>query len=259
MENYVDKYDSLNKIMVYDFNLGNGGIGDLLKFFIYLLNFGIKNNIKVYYLVNNIYVEKYLQLKYDKLYIKHDEISEKIYLDNESELYTIQPNMYYMIKPHLFYNTFTYDTIIPYDSVFQFNDVIKLNSNILGTYISIHLRLGDKFLETDTKYIQCINDTRDYNEEKLFNFIESKPNINLMFFCDNYSYKLKIKEKYNNIIITSCDIAHTSFSNTTEQQVLDSVTEFYLLTKSDKIISVSNSGFSTTASKFNNIELVTIN
>jgi hypothetical protein len=263
METFLNKYNSLDKIMVYDFNLGYGGIGDLIKFFIYLLNFGIKNDIKIYYLINNIYIEKYLQLKYDKLYIKNEEIKEKIYLNNESELYTIQPNIYYMIKPHLFYNIFTYDTIIPYNSVFQFNDIIKLNckdilESEINNYTSIHLRLGDKYLETDKKYVNCINDTREYNEDKLYNFIELNSNIKLLFFCDNYSYKLKIKEKYSNIIITSCDIAHTSFSNTTEKQVLDSVTEFYLLTKSDKIISVSKSGFSMTSSKFNNIELLTI-
>ena len=58
-----------------------------------------------------------------------------------------------------------------------------------------------------------------------------------------------MKEKYSNIIIIGCDIAHASFLNTTGKQVLDSVTDFYLLTKFDKIIS---------GSKFNNIELLTI-
>jgi hypothetical protein len=48
-------------------------------------------------------------------------------------------------------------------------------------------------------------------------------------------------------------IGHTSFSNTTKKQVLDAVTEFYILTKSDMIYGITNSGFSLMASKFNNI------
>lgn len=32
METYLDKYNSLDKIMVYDFNLDDGGIVDLIKF-----------------------------------------------------------------------------------------------------------------------------------------------------------------------------------------------------------------------------------
>lgn len=40
------------------------------------------------------------------------------------------------------------------------------------------------------------------NEQNLFNFIENNCNKNCIFFYDNNSYKLKIKNKYNNIIIT---------------------------------------------------------
>ena len=90
---------------------------------------------------------------------------------------------------------------------------------------------------------------------KIFKFIEENNDKNIIFFCDNNAYKLKIKKKYSNIMITNCVIGHTSLTNTTEKQVLDSVTEFYLMTNSDKIIMASRSGFSITASKFKNIIL----
>ena len=48
-------------------------------------------------------------------------------------------------------------------------------------------------------------------------------------------------------------MAHTGLSNTTNKQVLDSITEFYLLTKSEHIYMASYSGFSLIASKFRNV------
>jgi hypothetical protein len=260
MDEYLNKYDSLNKIIVYDFKLGYGGIGDLLKFFIYLINYGIKNNIKIHYLINDIPLEKYLKLKYNFFYIKYEDIHNKIKIMDVNELSNIEPNIYYIIEPSILYNIILYETMIPYELVFEFPEIVKINCrSILDTnlnnYISLHLRLGDKYLETDQNYIQCLYDTRDYNEEKIFKFIEENQDKNIIFFCDNNTYKLKIKKKYNNIIITNCKIGHTSLTNTTEKQVLDSITEFYLMTNSDEIIMSSQSGFPITASKFKNIPI----
>lgn len=81
--------------------------------------------------------------------------------------------------------------------------------------------------------------------------------IKIFFFCcDNNNYKLKLKEKYSNIIITNCDIGHTSLTNTTAKQILDGITEFYILTNSKIIFAASYSGFSIMASKFNKILLL---
>lgn len=260
MEEYLDKYNSLDKIIVYDFRLGSGGIGDLLKFFIYLLNYGIKNNIRIHYLINDISLEKFLILRNNIFYIKNENINNSIKINDHNEMITIKPNIYYIIEPHILYNIITYETIIQYNIVFDFSDIVKTNCNIIFdndniNYISIHLRLGDHYLETDQEYIPCLYDIREYDENKLFKFIEDNHDKNILFFCDNYTYKLKIKNKYNNIIITKCEIGHTSLSNTTEKQILDTITEFYLMTNSDKILSASYSGFSITASKFKNIPI----
>jgi len=45
-------------------------------------------------------------------------------------------------------------------------------------------------------------------------------------------------------------------SNTTNKQILDAITEFYILSNSHLIYSASNSGFSKMASKFNNIKYI---
>lgn len=264
MENYINNYDTFDKIVVYDFQLCRGGIADCIKYFSYALHLCMKHNIKLYYLKNNIPIEKYLKLKYDKMYIEKETISESIEI-KEEDIPNIKSNTYNIVHPLIFWHTFSYDNLtIPLEEIFDFVDEIKINSKIMllnntNDYISIHLRLGDKYLETDSNYIQCITDERSFDEEKLFHFIENKDkNKNIVFFCDNNNYKLKIKNKYNNIIITNCNIGHTSLYNTTDNQVLDTITEFYLLANSKEIYKTSYSGFPVIASKFKNIPLYEI-
>jgi hypothetical protein len=268
MEKYLDEYDNLDRKIVYNFTLGNGGIGDCIKFFMYLLNYCIKYNIQIRYLQHNIELEKYLRLNYKKFYITCDEISDnKIDIQNENEIQHIKSNIYYIIHPGIFYNTFpydvqnickAYDTLLPAKNIFHFSDEVILNSKKLITidhYISIHLRLGDIFLETDLCFIACQHDIRPYNEDKLFQLIEKNiTNKKILFFCDNRNYKLKIKEKYNNIITTDANVGHTSLSNTTSEQILDAVTEFFIMSKSEKIYAVTISGFSIMSSKYHNID-----
>ena len=186
-------------------------------------------------------------MKYDFLYISSEEISK---LKNV----TIE-------KPFHYYRNDKYDGNIHLNEIFYFDDIVKTNvKNILSplpiNYISIHLRLGDKFLETDKKYVLAKGDRREFFSEKLYKFIEGNNDKNIIFFCDNNSEKLKVKNKYNNIIITTSQIGHTSLSNTTNKQILDSITDFYILSNSQLIYSASNSGFSKMASKFNNIKFI---
>lgn len=264
MQHYINKYDSFDKIIVYDFKLHYGGLGDCIKFFMFILNLCIKNDIKLYYLKNDIFINNYLKLKYEKMYITLDNIINYNKI-KYTDTFCITPNVYNIISPSDLYDDFNYkDTDININEVFEFNDSVKINSEKIllrlfnekdNNYISIHLRLGDTYLETEKKFINCYGDKREYNEEKLYNFIENMIlcNENILFFCDNNGYKLKIKEKYNSVMITDLNIGHTGLINTTEKPVLDTITEFYLMTNSKKIFMASKSGFPKIASKFNNI------
>jgi hypothetical protein len=244
MEEYINKYDSFEKKIVYDFPLTYGGIGDCIKYFMFILGKCMEKNIGLYYKKNNILIEKYLRLKYKKMYI--DKIDSG----------------YEYVCPTTFYSGYEYQqNSVPIKDVFYFSDEVIINSRILlpiniTNYISIHLRLGDKYLETDKSFVLCKKDTRNYDEEIVFKTIENNSDKNIIFFCDNNSYKLKLKNLYNNIIITSCDIGHTSLTNTTDKQVLDGISEFYLMTNSEQIYSCSYSGFSIIASRFNNIPII---
>jgi hypothetical protein len=213
----------------------------------FVLESCIKNKTKLYYKINNIEIENYIKLKFNKMYVNNDMIKQ---------LGCVQ-----IVSPHLYYSKFNCNFTIDIKDVFYFTDDVKINCNFLfpldiTSYISIHLRLGDKYLETDHQYVLCKDDSRKFSEEKIFKFIEENYSKNIFFCCDNNSYKLKIKKKYNNIIITNCDIGHTSLFNSTKKQVLDGVTEFYILTNSKIIVAGSSSGFSEVASKFNNVPLI---
>lgn len=264
MDNYINNFNNYTYKIVYNFELNSGGIGDCIKFFMYILNLCINNNIKLYYQINNIAIEKYLKLKYAQMYIEKKDIGKKNIIYIFKNILKINNDDYNIVTPFICYKSFNYDDIkINIEDVFDFSSEIKINSfklfpNNMINYISIHLRLGDKHLETDKSYVYCKNDERFFNENLIFNYIEMNSDKNIIFFCDNNNYKLKIKNKYNNVFTTDCDIGHTSLSNTTDKQILDSITEFYLMTNSDKIVCASHSGFSIIASKFKNIPLINL-
>ena len=252
MEEYMKNYDMFKKHIVYDFQLGSGGIGDCIKFFMLILKLCMQNQIQLHYKVNNLVLEKYLKLVYPQMYIHQF---------SPSHTFTTLENIkvgYYVAHPGMFYNGYDLHKIdLLIQDVFYFSEEVKQNPivNLPTSYISIHLRLGDKYLETDKQFVLVKHDTRSYDQDKIFNFIENSSEP-IFFCCDQNTYKLKVKEKFTKIHISNCNIGHSSLSNTSDQQILDAVTEFYLLTNSAKIISASYSGFSLVASRFNDTPFI---
>jgi len=273
MEEYIQNYDDYRKMIVYDFKIEFGGIGDCISYFIYLLRICIRNKYRLYYKINNIPLENYIKLKHSKMYIKEEDITNPCKIEDIQTISHLTNDIYYTITPHILYDESLRNNVVFYqklsyknfniEDVFEFSDEVKMNSHILlpeniTNYISIHLRMGDAYLETDNFFVCVKYDTRKYNENNIFKCIEENRHKNIVFFCDNNNYKLKLKEKYNNIIITNCDIGHTSFLNTTHKQVLDTVTELYLIANSEMVYIASQSGFPIIASKFKNIPLINI-
>ncbi len=263
MDKYINNYNSFKKTVIYNFNLGDGGIGDCIKFFIYLLQICIKNNYKLFYMKHNIHIEEFLKLKYDKMYITESDIHllNKVRLNRIRDLKNLDDTSVYIIRPQSMYKRYQDSDIqINIKDVFDFSKEVVMNRDkilsINTDYICIHLRLGDKFLETQKNFIQCPEDVRIYSEAKIFDCIEKNKDKKIIFLCDNHAYRLKLKDKYSNLIITTSIIGHSSLLNTKRKQTLDAVTEFYILTCSKMIYACSHSGFSMIASKFNNIPLI---
>jgi len=124
----------------------------------------------------------------------------------------------------------------------------------LSPYAVVHLRLGDKFLETDKQYVTCKEDVRQFDQKVLSDLFvkKSEQQQPILFLCDNAAYKQSIKSKFSHIHVTEAKIGHTSFTNTTDEQIVDTLAEFYLMANSSKIVAASYSGFSLAAAKFHN-------
>ena len=78
MEDYINNFKNYEKTIVYDFKLGDGGIGDYLKFFMIILTecMNSSSKVKLYHKINDLEIEKYIKLKYDFMNIDSDKISK---------------------------------------------------------------------------------------------------------------------------------------------------------------------------------------
>jgi hypothetical protein len=144
---------------------------------------------------------------------------------------------------------------MPFEEVFTFSPDIR-SLEILKPYTSLHLRLGDKFLETPKMYVLCKNDCRVFDESRLVSYISQNSSKTLYFFCDNASYRQKIKSKFPSLQITDFPVGHTSLNSTTEEQIKGAVAEFFIMSFSEEIVAFSNSGFSKSAAMFRRVPLL---
>lgn len=251
--NLLSKYKKMT-YFVYNFKQGEGGIGDYIKFFVYTYQKSLREGNKCVILKNNLMIEKYIKLKDERLYVTPNQLPR---MNNKK-----------IIKPQDLYQYFGKENMkkqkefffIPILFLFEFSQEVldnrnKLLSPDIQDYISLHVRLGDKHIETDSNNKICKNDEREINQDKINECITDNKDTNIILFCDNNEYKQDMKKKFDNIIICNSDIGHTSFKSTTEKQVLDTITEFYIMSESKEIVAGSLSGFSIMASIFNNIPI----
>ena len=244
---YLNECDTYTKKAVFVFGKTNGGIGDLTKFFTYLLQECMTHKIRLYYLLTGDPIDKYLKID-ERFYM--EKLEHEFYLQSINHITTIIDNVLYVVSPQTMYavDDLFDKLVLPIDEIFYFTkEVLDRAAPYMGEYESIHLRLGDKHLETDKHFVLCYNDERSYNEDRIFECIQQREKV--FFFCDNNSYKLKIKHKFSHVQITDFEIGHSSLINTTDSQLIDGLAEFYLLSKSTHIYKGSYSGYSIMASK----------
>ena len=222
-----------------------GGIGDVIKYFLFLIQLSIQKRWKVYYAITDLKVNKWLKLRYPELYYN---VEHPVYLNNINNVGV--PDLEYVVNPHLLYGIFSYeDLYLKGSDVFDFAPEIVERSKVfpIEQYRSLHIRLGDKFLEIPVEQNQCVTDVRQFNQDLVNKCIEQNPGI--LIFCDNLAYKIDLKEKYD-ILVTPFKIGHTCLPSTSDETIMDTLTEFYLLTRSQHIYSASDSGFPKMASNF---------
>lgn len=271
---YLREFDSYPKMIIYNFMITHGGMSDCIKFFMFVLEYCIDRKIRLYYLRNNIPIEKYVLVKHEKMLVSKNQILRPtIQVHNQDDMDRIAdvPGACYIVYPMTFYSTFSFDKIqVSFSDVFAFSQTVIDNSirilprnlprilpECANSHVSFHLRLGDKFLETDKRYVMCKEDKRSFDMNKTIYEINRHilMGSSVVLFCDNQKCKHIILKQCPGLMITSAIIGHTSLVNTTDQQVMDAVSEFYIMTRSSKIVALSYSGFSLAAAKFNRVPI----
>jgi len=250
MEEYLANWDTYKKGAVLTTFHGQGaGVGDYVKFFMYLIQFCMKIKYRAYYLIGRP-EEKYLKLIDERMYITQEEMNQQ---KNENKL---------IIKSPLeFYDKFCWsDLYLNAFNIFKFTDEVVQNRKLIldyeGDYIAIHVRLGDKFLETPKENVFVVNDHRKFDEDLLHKYIENHKDKTIVLVSDNKAYREKIRDMYDNVKITKGKIAHTGLAGmlkTTE--AMDTITELYILTQSEKVLVCAQSGFPIITKFFNNTKL----
>lgn len=260
---YLKNWENLKVKVVYYYQ-NDGGIGDYMKYFSSLLNFCIKKNFKLYFLKDNddesSFIKKYIYLNYEFMNIDGKSIQE-----NFRKIETLQKlkslkrkKKFNIVTPDLFYaddNALCYkrlSTMFSISDTVKNHEIVKHYSNF--DYISLHIRLGDKHMEHPPNVNS--RDDRHYKENLVIEFLERNKDKNILLFCDNAKYKQELQQKYKNVSITSAKVVHYNEKGTTEEEVLHTVIEFYLLSKSKKIYAACNSGFSYIASFYGNVPYV---
>jgi len=267
LQQYLAEFDTYPVTFYYKFVLECGGIADCLKFFAHMLEYCIDHKVRLLYILNDIPIEKYIRVRHEKMRIHANKLPNNVRLVTQmsNRFHDMaacdDPNIGYVFEPYLFYNTFSFDKLsIPFSELFEFSPECEEKASQLfdfrsmSPYTAVHLRLGDKFLETDKRYVCCKNDVRQFDQKVLFDWLatDQQQQQPILFLCDNAAYKNSIKSKFSHIYVTEAKIGHTSFINTTDEQIVDTLAEFYLMANSSKIVAVSYSGFSLAAAKFHN-------
>lgn len=251
-------------MFMFNFALGNGGIGDILKFSTFAYKLASDKNIKMI-MYNHSPLSKYMFYTKGENINSIDELNtlfpDYVLLDlgNIDDIHNMEltQKKIYNIYPHNLYckDYIIYQNVDMVSSIWDFKKELKdfcINLNIKPVRgIGIHLRLGDYYLETDKNFVLAKNDNRIGNlsnediENRIKAICDLYPNRDIFICCDNLTYKNKLISKFPRMISSNLSVGHTSLSNTTSDEIFHALCEFYMLSHfCDEVYSLTPSGFS---------------
>jgi hypothetical protein len=271
--------------VIHSYKHGYGGLGDMLRSMFAYFVFCKLNDIEYYldfsetdlhYCFDNTVSEKYKDFKRDKNIQMFKQIGSTSDRDTRKILEYIKNNRNKTVL--IYSNIFDF---IPFEELKEYtkdfieflkfsNEVIsradKLLKDIeieLGSYASIHVRCGDKFMNK----INIDSDSRiTHNQaitkiDKIMTFIKKRyQDIPVMLMTDNL--QLKNRHIILQTKILDTEIHHTalvSIGTLEKQGVIDAVVEFYVMGHSKCIVSVKDSGFSFWASFLFDVPMYKLN
>jgi len=268
LDSYFSTILEKQKKLLFRFPLTNGGIGDMIKFFVCALDTAIKYDIRICFLKSDNPITKYLLPKCEHIYIEAEElanssiVSAENYNHIEQLIHSIDNNSTIQVSPVIFYDLQIYDIVDRYNisDLFTFSDDIyqmKKDNNISEEYVSVHIRRGDKHIEAASSVKQVPHDSRPFEQTNFDNMVNNLFNDNnsVMLFSDSMVFKKMMSKKFNKLQCLDLKIGHTTWTNTSDEQIKNTVFEFYVLSNSTKIFANCVSGFSKMASDFNKIDI----
>ena len=256
------------KKLLFRFPLTNGGIGDMIKFFICALDIAIKYDLRICFLKSDNPITKYLLPKCEHIYVSEEDLQgcSILPISNYNQIEEMIKNSdnttVLMAAPVIFYDIPFYDIVDKYNisEIFKFSDDIyemKKDHNISEEYVSVHIRRGDKHIEASSSVKQVPHDSRPFDQTNFDNVVNKlfDNSKNVMLFSDSMVFKKMMSKKFNKIQCLDLKIGHTTWTNTSDEQIKNTVFEFYILCNSIKIVANCVSGFSKMASMFNKIDI----
>ena len=254
-ENFDNRFEQYkDKLIVYQFNEhGGGGIGAFIGNMKIVYD-NINTNFKID--LQHSVLKKYFKIKDEYKY------NPKIHIDytivRPSNIWPISKNDWKAFSTKTKFKPLDYFNID--DTVINHLEKIKEKNNINYKYNAIHIRLGDKFMKK-TKNQEWSNDDRMKNwhhgtssdnfiDTKIGKIINNNLNEKFILFSDNNEVKQKYSKKYDNLVHIPIEILHTDKIKNIkikEQDVLDNICEFLLISKAENINVILRSSFPITS------------
>jgi len=272
---------NVDKIVnVYQQNYKNapgGGIGDFIRGCFFLLQFCIFNNIRFDIDYNNHPISKFLYKKNDT--IDQDILYNTIlyyYPDNNNKnnnhvfinnFINYLNNLNSSNIKYIFSNNYPIKKIIDFERQFILNKFLP-NEELLSSinteltkinveekqFSVIHIRLGDSVL-LDNKKIQ--NNTLLNILNIIFKNIKINNEKKYLLLSDSNDIKIFLKKRFKNLIINLNKIVHLASKIDKDETIKSTLTDFFIMGKSNYIYSLSiydhGSGFSEYCSILNDI------
>jgi len=243
-------------------NMQPPGLGDFIRGSITLFDYCKKYNYKLLFdndhllfsfleknenIVNNNIANTTIELIPPINYNEMDEKLSKLFLENNN----------FCILTNAFYTNITDECKLFIRDIFKPNEIISNNINNILTHLNvdlnkklniIHLRFGDKYIHDNNVY--DIN-TYKHVEEKIRNLIYANTDEQFLLLSDSIkmSEELKLNNPslfyFNNNKIHIGDLLYTGDKMKAFE---DTITDFFIISRSDKIFSYPGSGFSSMAS-----------
>jgi hypothetical protein len=253
-ENFDNRFKKYkDKLIVYQFNEhGGGGIGAFIGNMKIVYD-NINTNFKID--LQHSVLKKYFKIKDEYKY------NPKIHIDytivRPEYIWPISKNDWKAFSTKTKFKPLDYFNID--DTVINHLEKMKEKNNINYKYNAIHIRLGDHFMKK-TKNQKWSKDIRrkgfgtvsfdNFIDTKIEKIINNKLNEKFILFSDNNEVKQKYSKKYDNLVYIPIEILHTDKLKNIkikDQDVLDNICEFLLISKAENIHVILKSSFPITS------------